>query len=126
MKWLSLETFLGIFVWTAPLAILVFISSITRSTKVHFLLRCVYFPYLLLMIFAFFWFWAGDGYTNLWLVPLVFFTLIVISFRYLIPKLRDRMKILELFNLFIIICAFLTIWIVVLIHVIISKPLIIE
>lgn len=126
MKWLSLETFLGIFAWTAPLFILTLISSRIKSIKILILLRCIYMPYLFLMAFAFLWFWAGDGYTNLWLVPLVFFTLIVISFRYLIPKLRDRMKILELFNLFIIICAFLTIWIVVLIHVIISKPLMIE
>lgn len=122
---MSLEVFFGILIWTAPLVILTFISSRIKSIKILILLRCIYMPYLFLMAFAFLWFWGGDGGINLWLVPLVFFVLVFLFFKNLIPKLSKSARIIDLAWFSITLSAFLTIWIVVLIYRIIGKQLLI-
>lgn len=78
------------------------------------------------MLYAFLWFWFGDGGINLWLVPVVSSTLIFFFFRYIIPRMPSAYRIPDISCFFLTLSAYLTIWIVVLLHRAAGVPLIIE
>ena len=126
MDWLRFEVFFGITAWSALLAALIFLAGKTRSAKISPALRILYIPALGMAGFAFYWFWAGDGATNLWLVPLVFGIATFGFFRYLKPRWRHAVRSLELSCLLIVLAGYATVWTVVLLYALTGQSLRIE
>lgn len=122
---MSLEAFLGITAWIAPLLGLIFLSAKVKRTWQTVLLRIVYLPYLALMAFAFFWFWGGDGATNLWLVPAVWTLLTFLCFKFVAPRWRNFRSGLDSTLFFLVLSAYLTVWIVVFLYALTGQQLII-
>ena len=125
MNWVRWEIFLGISVWAIPLLGLIYLTARAKAIWIILLLRLVYFPYFALMTFGLYWFWAGDGFMNLWLVPAVLIFFAIILFKWLKPKWAGIHNRFEVFFFFLTLAGYLTVCAVMLIYALIQKPLVI-
>ncbi|MBI1909655.1 MAG: hypothetical protein HYS22_05755 [Deltaproteobacteria bacterium] len=90
------------------------------------LMRLLYFPYLGLLFFAFFWFWAGDEMINLVLVPPSFVGFFYLWKRMVKSRFPARWRALEGILWLGVLSAFSTVIFAVGIHAVLGRPLIIE
>lgn len=125
MNLIRTEVLLTVVAWAFPVLLGAFLAAKVRSKGFLILLRIVYLPWFFLMCIPFYWFWAGDGGINLLAVPPVFLILAFFTVRYGRSRPQGGLRIFDWYFFSLALAAFLTFWVVVLIHVVLSRPLVV-